>query len=62
MSETLIPTMGLRFTLKPAPLMPGHPAVMEREMVLQQRFDRPSGGHVWRDVPLVVDGNQRPDQ
>lgn len=52
MSETVIPTMALRYILKQVPLR-GRPDFFESKRCLQQRFDKPSGGYVWRDVPTV---------
>jgi len=56
MSETVIPTMSLRYAMKPFPVK-GLPDVFEYRPMLQQRFDKPSGGHEWRDVPTVVEDN-----
>ena len=59
MSETLIPTMGLRFieVEAPAPFTMhtplGGPPLMQMYRVLQQRFTTPAGSEVWQDVPLV---------
>jgi hypothetical protein len=58
MSETLIPTMDLRFVERrvPDPLLPDHAGRLVR--VLQQRFERlpsRSPSYIWQDVPLVSD-------
>lgn len=54
MSETVIPTMSLRYAKKSLPV-PGYDYLYETRPVLQQRFDKPSGGHEWRDVPTIED-------
>jgi len=56
MSETVIPTMCLRYVMKPFPFE-AIPDTFEYKPVLQQRFDKASGGHEWRDVPTVVEDN-----
>ena len=57
MSETVIPTMSLRYAKKYFPV-PGYDDISELRTVLQQRFNKPSGGHEWRDVPTVEDDEQ----
>ena len=56
MSETLIPTMSLRFLEKPMPI-PGTGMVdtVKKIRVLQQMFEQPNGERIWKDVPFVAD-------
>ena len=49
MSETLIPTGGLRFARRYMKIL----KTMELVTVLQQRYVTPGGKEVWRDVPTV---------
>jgi hypothetical protein len=54
MPETLIPTMQLRFIHRDEP-WPVDPEFCEKVQFLQQKFEKPSGGHVWVDVPMFDD-------
>lgn len=50
----LIPTMNLRIVRRPFPIAHHENGVInEMRQVLQQQFGLPSGGTVWRDVPVV---------
>jgi hypothetical protein len=54
MSETLIPTMSLRFVEKPMPIAgTGMVHTVKTIRVLQQMFERPNGGRIWKNVPFV---------
>lgn len=55
MGETVIPTFSLRYVWKfiPRPEFGEH--ISQKEKVLQQRFERPNGASVWRDVELIDD-------
>ena len=61
MSETLIPTMSLRFVERAVPgetienaIDHGRSDVLMRKIrVLQQMFERPNGKRIWVDVPLT---------
>lgn len=53
MPKALVPTMALRLAILPRPV-PGYDgSVCRDEPVLQQRFMKPDGGHIWTDVPVV---------
>jgi hypothetical protein len=52
----MTPTMNLRFLRKAVPV-PGQDNVHHLQPVLQQRFDRPDGTHVWQDVPVLDNEN-----
>ena len=57
----LIPTMNLRIVMRSHQIARhGDNAISEMRPVLQQQFGLSSGGHVWRDVP-VVDEEQAND-
>jgi hypothetical protein len=55
MSETLIPTMGLRYEERDVETPALEPGLYYWTTVrmLQQRFTTPAGVEVWKDVPLV---------
>ena len=58
----LIPTMNLRFAMRYVPLyQQGDSTISQMRAVLQQQFDLPSGGSVWRDVPEVVEEDRADD-
>lgn len=61
MSETLIPTFSLRYVMKAVSAPEIGENIMRNVKTLQQRFDRPQGGHVWRDVELHS-GEQNDDK
>ena len=49
----LIPTMNLRIVIRSHQIARHVDiAISEMRPVLQQQFGLPSGGHVWRDVPV----------
>ena len=59
MAETLIPTMQLRFVIGYIPAPEIGPDISKSARVLQQRFEKPSGGSVWVEVPFVENPNAK---
>ena len=56
MSETLIPTMSLRFVERPLKIEgTGMVDTVKKMRVLQQMFERPNGERIWKDVPLAAE-------
>jgi len=53
MADTLIPTMQLRFVTGYIPAPELGQGIIKAARVLQQRFEKPSGGSVWVEVPFV---------
>lgn len=60
MSETLIPTMGLRVKIVLIKNGKFGPSVSEPVPVLQQRFETLNGRAIWRNVEIV--GPDTPDR
>lgn len=59
--EALIPTMELRWAQRLEPFGDVVGLSGNRfENILQQRFNRVGGGHVWVDVPVVMEENNDP--
>ena len=55
----LIPTMNLRIVMRSHQIARHSDyAISEIRPVLQQQFGLSSGGHVWRDVPVVAEEEQ----
>ncbi len=55
MSETMVPTHGLRFVERMVPATEFGENICRTVRILQQRFETRRGPE-WRDVPLVTDG------
>ena len=60
MSDTLIPTMTLRWSKERGGARSGGVVLEERNwsLYLQQLFETPGGKKIWKDVPIVY----KPDE